>query len=586
MSETDELPDIVRNPREVTSEEEMRDVVAHVQPSLQAVNTYFPFYRKGPTWEKNPDGSWKLPDRTLGWGVISWMIENLRNEEGGRWVPTDEQVRFILWFYAVDDKGKRTHRKSILQRIKSHGKDPLGAAICLAELMGPVWFNTRKQQWDEDGQPIGEPHPAAWVQIAGVNKGATKNTHLLFQSMLPKETRELYNLEVQKEIIRIRGTSKYLEILPAGSAGAEGNRPTFVLMGEIHHWIPSKGGPAFRRTLTRNADKKRGGYIGITNAYMPGQGSALEDLRIHVEKVEEGLARDVGWNYDTLEAHELAPVAPGWSEIIVGQLAGDSTWVPIDAAVETLLDTSQPNGEARRMHYNQIVSTDDTIFTKSELNAVTVYGAQPDGTRRQITLDRGDQIVVGFDGGKTDDATALVAIRVRDKAVIPLGIWQKPEGIDNWNMPIDEITGEIQQMFNNYQVLAFYSDVSQWESYVADWSDRYRDRLLIKATPGKSAVGFDMRGNQNKISVGHLSFVQAIKTKRYSLSSDPLLHRHFMNTFWWFKDSGTTFRKSSPESPNKVDAYAAALLAYIALTDLAESGKQPSKPVRRRLIRS
>ena len=32
----------------------------------------------GPTWKKNPDGGWALPEFTLGWQIIRWVHENPR----------------------------------------------------------------------------------------------------------------------------------------------------------------------------------------------------------------------------------------------------------------------------------------------------------------------------------------------------------------------------------------------------------------------------------------------------------------------------------------------------------------------------
>jgi len=47
-----------------------------------------------------------LPERTLGWTVLEWTVEYLRQpdgpEAGQPWRFTPEQVRIVLWWYAVD----------------------------------------------------------------------------------------------------------------------------------------------------------------------------------------------------------------------------------------------------------------------------------------------------------------------------------------------------------------------------------------------------------------------------------------------------------------------------------------------------
>lgn len=453
--------------------------------------------------------------------------------------------------------------------------------MCLAELLGPIAF----AGWDANGDPIGEPRPDAWVQVAGVNKEATKNTRLMFPGLLPKKTRQKYNLDVQKEIIYVKGTSNLLEVISSSYQGAEGARPTFTLLGEIHHWTPSRGGPEFYETLRNNADKVDGAYLAITNAYMPGQDSVLERIRQAVNREREGLAVDTGWFYDSLEANPLAPVSRAWSPFILDTIRGDARWIKVENFVNSLLDTSMGISKSRRMFYNQIIAAQDALFSEGEWDFIARYGAKEDGTKTQLHLEKGDEIVLGFDGGKTDDATALVAIRIRDRMAFPIDIWQRPDGVDVWEVPVQEVVSRVNFTFRQYKVRAFFADVALWESYIADWSDQYRELLLIKASP-KSAIGYDMRGNKEALTRGNEALMQAVVDGRITHNGDPLLRRHALNARRHENGVGTTFKKEHPESPNKVDAYAALLLAYIALITLSESGKRPPKEYKRRLRRS
>lgn len=72
----------------------------------------------GNTWRVNEDGSWYLPERTLGWQILGWCSSYLKNEDGDPWRFTSEQARFLLWWYAVDDRGRFLYRTGILQRLK------------------------------------------------------------------------------------------------------------------------------------------------------------------------------------------------------------------------------------------------------------------------------------------------------------------------------------------------------------------------------------------------------------------------------------------------------------------------------------
>ena len=71
----------------------------------------------GPTWTRG-DGSpttvgpWMLPEHTLGWRIAKWCTEYLLDIDDPEkpWRFTLEQLRFILWRCAVDERGKFAYR--------------------------------------------------------------------------------------------------------------------------------------------------------------------------------------------------------------------------------------------------------------------------------------------------------------------------------------------------------------------------------------------------------------------------------------------------------------------------------------------
>ena len=155
-----------------------------------------PPHKIGPTWQVHEDGTFHLPELSLGWGVLDWWSEYINTPAGendyatmkflfecGRplnaFVPTKEQARFTLWWYAIDKEGNWLYREGILRRIKGWGKDPFAAALALAELCGPVRFS----HFDKNGEPVGKRQHAAWVTIAAVSQDQTKNTFALLSSL-------------------------------------------------------------------------------------------------------------------------------------------------------------------------------------------------------------------------------------------------------------------------------------------------------------------------------------------------------------------------------------------------------------------
>jgi len=78
----------------------------------------------GPVWEQNPawdggkTGRYIMPKHTLGWQQIVWVEANLLDDEGKPFHLTAEQKRFILWMYAINERGEFLFREITLQRLK------------------------------------------------------------------------------------------------------------------------------------------------------------------------------------------------------------------------------------------------------------------------------------------------------------------------------------------------------------------------------------------------------------------------------------------------------------------------------------
>jgi len=546
-----------------------------IEPSAEAAKELFPPSFIGPTWQKDAAGHWLLPEHTLGWEILGWIAEWLTFSDDRPWMATPEQARFILWFYALDHRGKFRYRKAVLQRMKGWGKDPVAAVMSIVELIGPSQFS----HWDENGQPVGRPHPDAYVQVTAVSMQQTENTRDMFPSLIPKRTRQAFDMDVQREIIYANGAKQKLRTMSANFRSAEGGRVTFCIANETHHWTPGQRGPQFMNVITNNLTKVKGRLLCITNAYEPGEDSVAQRIREEQERVWAGLSEDSGWLYDSLEAHPDAPLTKHWAPFIVETIRGDAYWLDVEDIVQEIQDGSKTVASKRRMWFNQIVAAGDSLISFRDWDGILQPGCY--GDRRD--LKPGDQIVMGFDGSKTDDATALVAIRISDKLIVPLAVWQNPDPAVEWHVPEWEVDSEVHLAFRNYKVLAFFADRAYWESYVDTWSDTYREQLLVKAT-AQSTVGFEMRANKQLIAQTTESFVGSIVDGRLRQNGDKVMRIHVLNAKRRTNSFGLYFGKESEDSPRKIDAFAAGFLAYMALNKLAESGKKPEREYTRRLI--
>ena len=527
----------------------------------------------GPTWERDQAGAFVLPERTLGWDVLGWASKWLEQPDGpdaGRpWRFTDEQARFVLWWYALDGDGKWVFPYGTLRRVKGWGKDPVGAVLSAVEFVGPCRFGG----WDAGGEPVAEPHPAAWVQVAAVSKEQTRNTMTLFPRLFSKAALSEYGIDLGKEIIYSRSGGR-IEAVTSSPKTLEGGRPTFALKNETQHWLSSNDGLEMAAVIERNAVKSRDGSsraLAITNAHAPGQASDAERDWEAFLAHRDGRAKGDPILYDSLEAPPDTDLRDE-EELRAGIRAarGDSWWLDEDRTLQAVWDPRTPVSTSRRFYLNQIAASEDSLFAPHEWAASGVS---------DLALEVGDEVTLGFDGSKSDDSTALVAVRLSDGLGFLLAVWEKPEGAagNGWEVPREAVDGAVRQAFDRYQVAAMFADVHPWESYVDAWSAEFGDRLSVSASPS-SAVGFDMRTRTRDFTQGVEKLQSVIEDGGKVHVEDPVLTRHALNARRRPNRFGVSFGKEHRESARKVDALAAFVLARLAADKVRAGGgsKRPS----------
>ncbi len=422
-----------------------------------------------------------------------------------------------------------------------------------------VWFEALGKCRMIDGRPA--QHPAPWIQIAAVSREQTRNTMTLLGPMLSKDAIAEFGVDLGKEIIYCRGTGR-IEAVTSSPRALEGGRPTFVVKNETQHWIYANQGVEMSRAINRNLGKSRDGAarsLAIQNAHVPGEGSVAEADYETWTAIETGRSRAALY-YDATEAPSDTDLADRDS-LRAGLIdaRGDSEWLDIDRLVEEILDPTTPVEVSRRFYLNQVVAASDALVT------TTAW----DTTATDDRLEPGDRITLGFDGGKTDDATALIAIRVADRLVQTLGIWQAPDGPRgrDWEVDRAEVDGVFRNAFTTYDVVGAFADVALWESYVDQWSMDYRNQLKIRAS-NRSVVGWDMRSGLKDSTLANEALVAAVLDGaiRHSTGEpvDTLLRVHVLNARRRLNRYGLSFGKEHRESARKVDGWAAMLLADMA----------------------
>ena len=551
----------------------------------------------GPTWDKDPEWTgprdpdgYILPHFILGWQAIKWARENLladETDENDNPLPftfTAEQMRFVLWFYALDPgdafrdpSGVFQYREFVLQRLKGWGKDPLAAVISAIEFVGPCRFagwaaRDMPEKGLKRGDPVGKPHPRAWIQIAAVSLEQTQNTMKLFQGLFTDACMAEHGIDLGKETIYAYGGKKTIKAVTSSPKALEGNRPTLVIMNETHHWGLTNEGIAMADAIERNATKAKGGAartLAITNAYEPSVDSVARQQREAYEEEASGLAYATGMCYDSLEAPKDARLRPRFPDEdalsdsqketltrrylsrILEAVRGDAWWLDIPSLVNSILNRRNKASRSRRFWFNQIVASEDAWLDPAAITAsiseMAVEARRLVTREGQAQLEAGwlvaptEPVVMFFDGSKSDDSTALVGCRLEDGYTFTIGVWQRPPGKrgEKWLAPREAVDARVNDAFKRFNIVAFWGDPSHtkddedstryWDGYLDRWMQKYAKRSVDDKAPGrtldpkffpiksghrKHAVMFDMAGpDQQKLFIAAAEeFVEAMET--------------------------------------------------------------------------
>lgn len=535
-----------------------------------------------------PDHAGEFP--TLGWLCLDWVTAMLARPDSVDYQPlilTPEQAKFVLNFYRLDpETGRRVYRRAVWSRPKKHGKSPLMGAIGAFEALGPCLFDG----WDADGKPVGRPWAdvrTPLVQFAAVNEDQTRNAFDPLLEMLREGPAiDHYQIEpMQSAVVLPKGR---IEFLTAAALSKEGARPVFCALDQTESWTPSNGGRKLADVLRRNLGPLGGTSIETPNAYRPGTDSVAEMTFKFAAMIEEGRARGDGLLVD----HREAPADTVLSDrdSLLAGLAyayGDSAktaggWVDLERVADEIWDPATDPQDARQFYLNQVTHAQDAWLSQPEWLACEDRGK---------TVEPDEPVVLGFDGSRGRmrghaDATALVAMRVSDKHIFDVRVWES-NGEPDWQPNIALVDRTIKEFFEEFNVVGFYADPSGWQSQVAEWEAIFTPRLKIRATQTQP-IAMWPRGKNSQVA--HLTgqFYAAVVSGDITHNGSAALMRHVLNARRrQSRGGGYLLYKEFPESPNKIDAAYAAMLAFRAALDAQTRGfgvAAQRKPRRKRKV--
>ena len=262
-------------------------------------------------------------------------------------------------------------------------------------------------------------------------------------------------------------------------------------------------------------------------------------------------------------------------------------WMPLERPKNYVPNAGSDPSEAIRFYLNSLTSAMDAWLPESQIQAHLVgRDLYRTGDKRQMmdawknVIGKDEPITLGFDGSVSDDSTALVGCRVRDGLLFLIKLEQKPDDARaaTWRVDIDAFDGMVRFMMEHYNVVAFFSDNEPWVSLVSQWEMDFGSKLFVGPRGGKAGkIRFPTNQWSRDIYEAEVAMAtnfqyEMVDVPRHAeprlesvaLLADPRLVSHFRNARRRERAFGYLVFKETPNSPEKIDAMIAGLLAYTA----------------------
>jgi len=570
-------------------------------------------------WLPGPPSPDEEPWPTLG-PQIAWRMEEVLVHGpgdilGNPYRLTDEWRAILYAMYEVypDDHelaGRRRFKRIAVSVAKGLAKTEFAAAVMAIEAdpRGPVRTRVERGRalFDGQGSPIGGPVRDPFIPLAAYTEEQTEDLAYGALRVMLENSRLGDEFEIGLEhIVRRSGGGEIKPVASSPSAN-DGARTTAQHFDETHRFIL----PTHKRmhqTMLNNIPKRFAAdafTFETTTAFTPGEKSVAEDTYEYAKKAAAGtvpLARtffyfhreaspefDITTREGRLKAlanasgphgvvRDLENAANLYDEPKTDKAYWEQVWCnrPTQAGrkafdLKRWHELTRPRvvfpgwPAAPRTWQAPAVAGEVETLGRPRLASATITL-----TREGYRVKPGSKIVLGFDGSRFDDSTSLSAREISTGFSWQVGLWEKPDGAQDWEVPKDDVDGAVHDAFALYDVWRLYADPAGWTDYTAKWAGEFgADRVVDWWTNRRKAMAY-----------ANLAYVTALTAGTISNDGNPDTARHIGNAhkvYTQFRDDQGNplwlIAKDRPDSPFKMDAAMTEVLTNEARNDAIAAG--------------
>jgi phage terminase large subunit-like protein len=338
-------------------------------------------------------------------------------------------------------------------------------------------------------------------------------------------------IKVYKSALVVEATGSSYKVRSADSGGALGLSPTWVCFDELE--------------AQPNRD--------LWDAMDLGRGARPESMLLGIGTA--GSKSDSHGN-DTI-AYELAQYS---TRVSSGEVVDPSWftawWEPKDPAADW---TNPKVWESCNPGYGDIVGAQsfaddikkvpEAVFRTYRLcqfvNSRTAW--LPSGAWEACQSDReikpGVPCVLGFDGSRTNDSTALVLVTIEAVPHVKLlALWERPLDADpHWRIHDSDVLPILKELCEKWHPREIAADVNFWHSQLEDFAEETGVTVTEIVQSGRD------------MEAGTEGLFQAITQGRITHDPSPSMDRHLANTTVKHSPTGDRVSKEGRSSGRKID---------------------------------
>jgi hypothetical protein len=552
---------------------------------------------------------------TLGPALADFIEERFVFGPGslaGQPARLDDEKRGALYrLYEVYPRGhrlggRRRFQRGSLEWRKGLAKTEFAAWVCGLELHpeAPVRFD----HWDGD-EPVGRPVSFPYIpMMATTEEQVSELAYGVLKYVLEESVdADLFDISLER-IVRLndQGRGDGMAVPVSNSPGSrDGALTTFQHFDEPHRlFLPRQ--LAAHETMSANLTKRplEDPWAFYTStAGEPGQNSIQEQVRGEAEKIDRGEIEDPAlfffarWAGDQHVDLMPRPATKANPEVTPARA--------LENRIAAIAEATGPAGEYGPGQFESIAKNwdrpkaDTSFLERVWLNRWRRAGSKMfDAIRIREVLAKpglriadGAFVTLGFDGARYRDSTALVATDIETGLQELLGLWERPQDVDEWEVPEDEVTALLQQTMERLDVWKLYGDPPHWTESMGSWAGRWPDQVEEWWTANRKRMAYAIREYQEAQRAGTVTFGGVDDPDRdFQAHSDFL--RHLGNvakkdTRLLDDEGQPLYIMAKPDGrlEDKIDAGMAGNLSWKARLDAIAAGAKPRKKPKVRIRR-